>query len=71
MFVHPKNNQGRDQQLGDELDCYNQVQQQTSIPRLHLLRLPPAPNCRPHSSKPPPTLRELAAVGREVPHEVP
>src|ERR1700745_1823780 len=31
MFVYPKNNQSRDQQLRDELDCYNQVQQQTGI----------------------------------------
>ena len=25
MFVYPKNNQSKDQQLRDELDCYNQV----------------------------------------------
>lgn len=31
MFVYPKNNQIKDQQLRDELDCYNQVQQQTGI----------------------------------------
>ena len=31
MFVFPKNSQGRDQQLRDELDCYNQVQQQTGV----------------------------------------
>lgn len=31
MFVYPKNNQSKDQQLRDELDCYNQVQQQTGI----------------------------------------
>jgi hypothetical protein len=31
MFVYPKNNQGNDQQLRDELDCYNQVEQQTGI----------------------------------------
>src|SRR5215472_2381175 len=31
MFVYPKNNQTKDQQLRDELDCYNQVQQQTGI----------------------------------------
>lgn len=31
MFVFPKNNQDRDQQLRDELDCYNMVQQQTGV----------------------------------------
>jgi uncharacterized protein YcfJ len=31
MFAYPKNNQNKDQQLRDELDCYNQVQQQTGI----------------------------------------
>ena len=31
MFVYPKNNQSKDQQLRDELDCYNQVQQQTGV----------------------------------------
>lgn len=31
MFVFPKNNQDRDQQLRDELDCYNAVQQQTGV----------------------------------------
>ena len=31
MFVYPKNNQSKDQQLRDELDCYNQVGQQTGI----------------------------------------
>jgi hypothetical protein len=31
MFVYPKNGQNNDQQLTDELDCYNSVQQQTGI----------------------------------------
>src|SRR6266481_4456174 len=31
MFVYPKNNQSRDQQLIDESDCYNSAQQQTGI----------------------------------------
>lgn len=31
MFAFPKNNQNRDQQLRDELDCYNAAQQQTGI----------------------------------------
>jgi len=31
MFVFPKNNQNHDQQLRDELDCYNQVHQQTGV----------------------------------------
>ncbi len=31
MFVFAKNNQNHDQQLRDELECYNQVQQQTGI----------------------------------------
>jgi Glycine-zipper domain len=31
MFVFAQNNQNHDQQLRDELDCYNQVQQQTGI----------------------------------------
>lgn len=31
LFVYPKDNQTKDEQLGDELDCYNQVQQQTGI----------------------------------------
>ncbi len=31
MFVYPKNAQSRDQQLIDELDCYNEVQQQTGF----------------------------------------
>lgn len=31
MFVYPKDNQTKDRQLRDELDCYNQVQQQTGI----------------------------------------
>ena len=31
MFVFAKNNQNHDQQLRDELDCYNQVQQQTGV----------------------------------------
>jgi len=31
MFVYPKNAQSHDQQLIDELDCYNVVQQQTGF----------------------------------------
>lgn len=31
LFVYPKDNQTKDEQLRDELDCYNQVQQQTGI----------------------------------------
>jgi len=31
MFVFSKSNQSHDQQLRDELDCYNQVQQQTGV----------------------------------------
>jgi hypothetical protein len=31
MFAYPKNNQSRDQQLIDELDCYNGAQQQSGI----------------------------------------
>jgi hypothetical protein len=31
MFAYPKNNQGNDQQLRDEYDCYTTVQQQTGI----------------------------------------
>ena len=31
MFVYPKKSQDRDQQLRDELDCYNSVQQQTGV----------------------------------------
>jgi hypothetical protein len=31
MFVYPKNAQTHDQQLIDELDCYNDVQQQTGF----------------------------------------
>jgi Glycine-zipper domain len=31
MFAYPKNNQSREQQLRDELDCSTQVQQQTGI----------------------------------------
>lgn len=31
MFAYPKNNQSRDQQLRDELDCYNLSQQQTGV----------------------------------------
>jgi len=31
MFAYPKNNQSRDQQLRDELDCYNLSQQQSGV----------------------------------------
>jgi len=31
MFVYPKNNQNRDQQLRDELDCYNVSQRQSGV----------------------------------------
>jgi hypothetical protein len=31
MFVYPKNNQNRDQQLRDELDCYNLSQRQSGV----------------------------------------
>ena len=31
MFVYPKNNQSRDQQLRDELDCYNLSQRQSGV----------------------------------------
>src|SRR5215470_12960477 len=31
MFVYPKGNQSHDQQLIDELSCYNSVEQQTGI----------------------------------------
>jgi hypothetical protein len=31
MFAYPKNNQTRDQQLRDELDCYNLSQQQSGV----------------------------------------
>jgi hypothetical protein len=31
MFAYPKNNQNRDQQLRDELDCYNLSQQQSGV----------------------------------------
>src|SRR5579864_2384170 len=33
MFVYPKNNQNRDQQLRDELDCYNLSQRQSGVDR--------------------------------------
>lgn len=58
MFAYPKNNQTRDQQLRDELDCYNQVQQQTSI----------SPETPPPA---PPTSAELQAAQQQAAAQAP
>ena len=58
LFAYPKNNQTRDQQLRDELDCYNQVQQQTGI---NPETAPPAP----------PTSAELQAAQQQAAAQAP
>lgn len=58
MFAYPKSYQTRDQQLRDELDCYNQVQQQTSI---NPETPPPAP----------PTSAELQAAQQQAAAQAP
>jgi len=58
MFVFPKNNQDRDQQLRDELSCYNAVQQQTGV----------NPDTQPPT---PPTSAEIQAAQQQAAEEAP
>jgi hypothetical protein len=76
MFVYPKNNQNRDQQLRDELDCYNLSQRQAeSIPKRPRPQPPPQPTLWLRNKKRPAgcSKRRVGAseVLREAPQEGP